>query len=143
VNGAARWVPIAVITLLAAAFASWNRGERVVVDVGFTTFYRAPFTMVIFLAFLAGMLSMLFLSLRHDLRVRRELQARGLLGVPAAPAAASAPMVPTPAAASADPAPPPPFDPFDGPVPEAESAALRVVPPPVAISDRHVREQEA
>jgi uncharacterized integral membrane protein len=113
VNGAARWLPLVGVTLAASAFAWWNRGERVVVDLGVATFYRAPLTLVVFLAFLFGMLSMLLLSLRHDLRVRRELQARGLL--PSPPAAA------------------PPFDPFAGPVPEGESAAIRVVPPAPAL----------
>lgn len=140
---AARWVPVAAVTLLAAAFSWFNRGERVVVDLGVATFYRAPFTLVVFLAFLAGMLSMLFLSLRHDLRVRRELDARGLLDggrTPAAPIFAS----PSgPVRGEADAIEPDraesqaddrtllqfPEDPFAGPVPEAESAAIRVVPP--------------
>ncbi|MBW3573208.1 MAG: LapA family protein [Gemmatimonadetes bacterium] len=80
-----RWLPAAAVTLLAAAIAWFNRGERVAVDVGFTTFYRAPFTIVLFVAFLAGMLSMLALSLRNDMRVRDELRARGLLDAPHAP----------------------------------------------------------
>lgn len=84
-----RWLPIAAVTLLAAAFTWLNRGERVAVDVGVVHFYRAPLTMVAFLAFLAGMLSMLLLSLRHDRRLREELRARGLLE-PAAPPPAPA-----------------------------------------------------
>lgn len=118
-NGAARWLPVVGVTLAASLFAWLNRGERVVVDVGVATFYRAPFTVVFFLAFLAGMVSMLLLGLRHDLRVRRELQARGLVSAPphrSAPAPADAP----------------PFDPFSGPVPAGESAAIRVVRPPAA-----------
>jgi hypothetical protein len=88
-----RWLPALGVTLLAAGFTFLNRGERVVVDVGLFRFYRAPLTLVAFLAFLAGMLSMLLLSLRHDRRVREELRARGLLEPaptrPAAPAASA------------------------------------------------------
>ena len=87
-----RWLPVAAVTLAAALFTWLNRGERVAVDVGVLRFYRAPLTMVTFLAFLAGMLSMLLLSLRHDRRLREELRARGLLErpAPAPPPAASA-----------------------------------------------------
>lgn len=77
-----RWLPAAAITLAAAWFAWLNRGERTAVDVGIATFYRAPLTVVLFLAFLAGMLSMLALSLRQDRRLRAELRARGLLDAP-------------------------------------------------------------
>jgi uncharacterized integral membrane protein len=77
-----RWLPIAAVTLFAAWFAWLNRGERIAVDVGVATFYRAPLTMVLFLAFLAGMLCMLLLSLRQDVRMREELRARGLLDAP-------------------------------------------------------------
>jgi uncharacterized integral membrane protein len=83
-----RWLPIAAVTLFAALFAWLNRGERIAVDVGVATFYRAPLTVVLFLAFVAGMLSMLLLSLRQDMRMRDELRARGLLDAP--PPSASA-----------------------------------------------------
>lgn len=75
-NGATRWLPLAGVALAAALFTAWNRGERVVVDLGLATFYRAPLTVVVAVAFVAGMLAMLLLGLRHDLRVRRELAAR-------------------------------------------------------------------
>jgi HAMP domain-containing protein len=91
-----RWLPAAAITVFAAGITWLNRGERVALDVGITNFYRVPLTVVLFLAFLAGMLSMLWLSLRQDLRVREELRARGLLDVPARPAAPA----PAPAAAA-------------------------------------------
>lgn len=100
---AGRWLPLAAVTLLAGGFAWLNRGERVAVDVGVATVYRAPFTVVFFLAFLAGMLAMLALGLRHDLRLRRELRARGLLDAPR----------PTPA-----------------PRPVEEDASMPVSPPP-------------
>ena len=77
-----RWLPAAGIMLIAAGFAWLNRGERAVVDLGLVRVYRAPVTVVVFLAFLAGMLTMLYLSLRHDRRVRDELRARGLLETP-------------------------------------------------------------
>lgn len=81
---ARRWLPAAGVTLLAAGFAWLNRGERVPVDLGLFRVYRAPLTIVAFLAFLAGMLSMMALSLRHDRRVRDELRRRGLLEIPPA-----------------------------------------------------------
>ena len=80
-----RWLPPAGIALAAALLTWLNRGERAVVHLGIATFYRAPLTLVLFLAFVAGMLSMLALSLRHDLRMRQELRARGLLGDPSVP----------------------------------------------------------
>jgi hypothetical protein len=78
-----RWLPPAGIALVAGLLTWLNRGERAVVHLGIASFYGAPLTVVLFLAFLAGMLAMLGLSLRHDLRMRQELRARGLL--PAAP----------------------------------------------------------
>jgi hypothetical protein len=84
-----RWLPAAAITVFAAGITWLNRDERVALDIGITTFYRAPLTMVLFLAFLAGMLSMLWLSLRHDRRVRHELRRHGLMQPePARPASA-------------------------------------------------------
>lgn len=91
-----RWLPPAGIALAAGLFTWLNRGERAVVSIGITTFYGAPLTLVLFLAFLAGMLAMLALSLRHDLRMRQELRARGLL-VPA-PGHGSPVLAPSPPA---------------------------------------------
>lgn len=91
---APRWLPAAAVTFFAAALAWFNRGERVALDVGIATFYRAPLTVVLFLAFLAGMLSMLLLSLRQDRRLRDELRARGILDLPTRPAVAAAPAEP-------------------------------------------------
>jgi uncharacterized integral membrane protein len=79
---APRWLPAAGVVLAAALFAWLNRGERIVVNLGLFRLYRAPLTVVVFLAFLAGMLAMLALSLRHDRRVREELRRRGLLDIP-------------------------------------------------------------
>lgn len=89
---APRWLPAVGVAVFAAALAWLNRGERVVLDVGVVTFYRAPLALVLLLVFLAGMLAMLLLSLRHDRRVRDELRRHGLLqpAEPAHPVAASA-----------------------------------------------------
>jgi hypothetical protein len=91
-----RWLPPAGIALAAGLFTWLNRGERAVVSIGIATFYGAPLTVVLFLAFLAGMLAMLALSLRHDLRMREELRARGLL-IPA-PGPGSPVLAPSPPA---------------------------------------------
>ena len=84
-----RWLPAAAVTVFAAALAWLNRGERVAVDTGVFTFYRAPLAIVLLAVFLAGMLAMLLLGLRHDRRVRDELRRHGLLQPqePARPAA--------------------------------------------------------
>jgi uncharacterized integral membrane protein len=96
-----RWLPAAAVTVFAAALAWLNRGERVAVDVGLFTLYRAPLALILLLTFLAGMLAMLLLGLRHDRRVRETLRRHGLLE----------PQEPAPQAASAwgvvrEPAPP-------------------------------------
>jgi hypothetical protein len=78
-----RWLPVALVAFLAGGLTWLNRGERVILHAGFATFYRAPLTVVLFASFVAGMLSMLALSLRHDRRMRDELRARGLLDEPA------------------------------------------------------------
>jgi len=91
-----RWLPPAGIALAAGLFTWLNRGERAVVSIGITTFHGVPLTVVLFLAFLAGMLAMLALSLRHDLRMRQELRARGLL-IPA-PGQGSPVLAPSPPA---------------------------------------------
>jgi hypothetical protein len=76
---APRWLPAAAAAFFATTLAWLNRGERVAIDVGFTTFYRAPLAIVLLGVFLAGMLAMLLLSLRHDRMVRDELRRHGLL----------------------------------------------------------------
>ncbi len=98
-----RWLPPAGIALAAALLTWLNRGERAVVHLGIATFYRAPLTLVLFLAFVAGMLSMLALSLRHDLRMREELRARGLLVPTPGPVPAPSPPAPHAHVAAAEP----------------------------------------
>jgi len=91
-----RWLPPAGIALAAGLLTWLNRGERAVVHLGIASFYGAPLTVVLFLAFLAGMLAMLALSLRHDMRMRQELRARGLLAP--APGPGSPVLAPSPPA---------------------------------------------
>lgn len=149
-----RWLPLAAVTLFAAWFAWLNRGERTAVDVGLFTFYRAPLTVVLFLAFVAGMLSMLLLSLRQDMRMREELRARGLLDAPPSspqPVAAEwsrpreAPVEPSPAPAEdrtvaypreAALQPPPAAPAEDRTVAYLREAAVQ--PPPAPAEDRTV-----
>lgn len=107
---APRWLPAAGAAVFAAALAWLNRGERVAVDVGVVTFYRAPLALVLLLVFLAGMTAMLLLGLRHDRRVRDELRRHGLLD----PAAPARPVAATPWGVAREPAhanePPPARD---------------------------------
>jgi len=68
------WFGVAALALLAAAFAFVNRGETAAVHLGLATFYRAPVSLLVLGSFLLGMVAMLLLGLRQDLRVRRILQ---------------------------------------------------------------------
>lgn len=99
---ARRWLVPALVALWAAGFTWLNRDERTLVNVGFATFYRVPLTVVLFIAFLAGMLSMLALSLRQDRRMRDELRARGLLDGPGKTASSVDPLAPAGALRPAD-----------------------------------------
>lgn len=86
----ARWLPLAGVTLLAGALAFLNRHETVSLRLGVVTLHQTPLALVGFAAFMLGMLSMLVLGLRQDLRLRRLLRERGLLDAPAAPPPAAA-----------------------------------------------------
>ncbi len=77
-----RWLPVVGVSVVAAGFAYLNRGEMVRVHLGIARFDRAPLSVVFFAAFLFGMVSMLLLGLRQDLRLRRLLRERGLLDEP-------------------------------------------------------------
>ena len=70
------WFGVAALALLSAAFAFANRGETAAVHLGFTNFYRAPVSILVLGSFLLGMVAMLLLGLRQDLRVRRMLRER-------------------------------------------------------------------
>lgn len=72
-----RWASLALVAVAAAVFASFNAGERVALNLGFTFLYQVPLVSLIFIAFLAGMVTMFLLGLRHDLRVRRALREAG------------------------------------------------------------------
>lgn len=65
---------LAGITLAAGLFAYLNGGERVILNLGVATFYRAPLATVVLAAFLLGMVTMFLLGLRHDLKIRRGLR---------------------------------------------------------------------
>ena len=72
-----RWAGLALIAVVSALFASFNTGERVALNLGFTILYQVPLVTLIFVAFLAGMVTMFLLGLSHDLRVRRALREAG------------------------------------------------------------------
>lgn len=69
-----RWLLAALAIGAAAAFAYLNSGERVSIHLGFFVLFRVPLAALTFGAFLAGMVTMFLLGLRHDLRVRRRLR---------------------------------------------------------------------
>jgi|GEM_PF-1816926 len=70
------WIGLTAVVLLSAGFAFANRGETAAVHLGFASFYRAPVAILVLGAFFLGMVTMLLLGLRHDLRVRRMLRER-------------------------------------------------------------------
>ncbi len=67
---------VLLVLVLVMTFARWNGGERVTVDLGFTTFYRVPLTYVAFASLFVGMLVMLVAGIHSDLKVRRLLRDR-------------------------------------------------------------------
>lgn len=69
-----RWLLAALAIGAAAGFAYLNSGERVSVHLGFLVLFRVPLVVLTFVTFLAGMVTMFLLGLRHDLRVRRRLR---------------------------------------------------------------------
>ncbi len=70
-----RWVGLLLLALAAGLFAYLNAGERVSLHLGVAVIYRVPFALVVFTAFLLGMIVMFVAGLRHDARVRRALRA--------------------------------------------------------------------
>jgi len=89
VRAVARWLPLVAVALLAAGFAYLNGAERVSVHLGLTVLYRVPLTIVVFVAFILGMLVMFGVSLRQDLRIRRALRESGMIGSEAEPRSGS------------------------------------------------------
>ena len=71
-----RWVVLGVITLLAALFGYFNAGESIALHLGFFVLYQVPLVVLIFIAFLLGMLAMFLVGLRHDMKVRQLLRER-------------------------------------------------------------------
>ncbi len=69
-----RWLLLALAVILAGAFAYLNSGERVSLDLGLFALFRVPLALLLFAAFLLGMVTMFLIGLRQDLQVRRHLR---------------------------------------------------------------------
>jgi uncharacterized integral membrane protein len=67
---------ILLVLVLSMGFAGLNGGQRVTLDLGFTTFYRVPMPVIAFGALIVGMLVMLVAGIASDLKVRRILRER-------------------------------------------------------------------
>jgi len=67
---------IMVVVVLAMAFAAANAGNRVTLELGLITLYRAPVTLVAFSGLLVGMVVMFVAGIHSDLKVRRILRDR-------------------------------------------------------------------
>lgn len=67
---------IVAVVVLAMAFAAANAGNRVTLELGLITLYRAPVTLVAFSGLLVGMVVMFVAGIRSDLKVRRILRDR-------------------------------------------------------------------
>ena len=82
-TGLGRWTAVSLLVLIAGLFSFLNAGERVAVNLGFTTIYRISLVGLVFGAFLLGMVAMFLFGLRHDRRIREAL--RGQYQPPFAP----------------------------------------------------------
>ncbi len=71
-----RRLGISMLILVAAAFSFLNAGERVSLNMGFTTLYRISLVGLIFVVFLLGMVTMFLFGLRQDRRIRAALRNR-------------------------------------------------------------------
>lgn len=72
-----RWgrsAAVLLLVLMAGIFSFLNAGERVTLNVGFTTLYRISLVGLVFGAFLFGMVAMFLFGLRHDRRIRDALR---------------------------------------------------------------------
>lgn len=69
-------VAIVVILTLSMGFAALNAGQQVTLRLGFTTLYSVSLSSVIFATLILGMVVMLLVGLRSDLKVRRILLER-------------------------------------------------------------------
>lgn len=74
-----RWVGVfglLVLLLISSVFAALNGDRRVSIDFGVGMMHRVPVTFVVFGSVLMGMLVMLAVGVRSDLKVRRILKER-------------------------------------------------------------------
>lgn len=74
-----RWagaIGLLALLLASSVFAALNGDRRVSVDFGIGTLHRVPVTFVVFGSLLLGMLVMLAIGVRSDLKVRRILRER-------------------------------------------------------------------
>lgn len=76
-----RRIGIGALIFAAAVFSFLNAGERVSLNLGFTTLYRISLVGLIFVVFLLGMVTMFLFGLRQDRRIRAALRNR-MLDVP-------------------------------------------------------------
>ena len=71
-----RRLGVAGLVLAAAIFSFLNAGERVTLNIGFTTLYRISLVGLVFAIFLLGMVAMFLFGLRQDRRIRALLRNR-------------------------------------------------------------------
>ena len=71
-----RWTSVAVLVAVAGLFSFLNAGERVALNLGFTTVYRISVVGLVFGSFLLGMVAMFLFGLRHDRRIRDALRSQ-------------------------------------------------------------------
>lgn len=69
-----RGLNVLLLTGLAAGFALANSGERVTVELGLATLRGVSLPLVVFVSVLLGMVLVLAVGLRADLRTRRRLR---------------------------------------------------------------------
>ena len=90
-----RWAALGGIALLAGIFGYFNSGESIALHLGFFVLYQVPLVILIFIAFLMGMLTMFVAGLRHDMKVRELLRERHF-DAPSPPLSSYAPPDPDP-----------------------------------------------
>lgn len=67
---------VLLILTLSMGFAALNAGQLITLRLGFTTLYGVSLSTTVFAALILGMVVMLLVGLRSDLRVRRILLER-------------------------------------------------------------------